>query len=207
MNSGKTTVCKSLIRGLRAAGKRVAGIKVTGTGSGGDYWAMVDAGAHVVADFTDVGFSATYKLNLAELETVLVDLLAHATAQGVDVAVLEIADGIFQAQNSELIRSDVFREAVDRIVFAAGDSLGAVHGLAVLKELGLPVVALSGRVTMSSLSLREFAQPLPVGILSKRELETAEIAVGEVLDATLEAPLPHELSDENGKSVFGWSDQ
>lgn len=204
MNSGKTTACKSLIRGLRAAGKRVAGLKMTGTGSGGDYWAMIDAGAQVVADFSDAGYSATYKVSLEELETILVDLLSHATSEGADVAVIEVADGIFQSQNRELIRSCVFRAAVDRVVFAAGDSLGAAQGLATLREIGLPVVALSGRITMSSLALRELEQPMQIGILSKRELETPHIAIKEVLEAPVEGLMIANGPAARDQSVFNW---
>ncbi|MCA1675687.1 MAG: hypothetical protein LC799_27080 [Actinobacteria bacterium] len=36
----------------------VGATKVTGTGSGADYWVMVDAGASCVADFTDLQVEA-----------------------------------------------------------------------------------------------------------------------------------------------------
>ncbi len=62
MNSGKTTTVQSLVLGLRAAGEVVGATKVTGTGSGADYWVMVDAGAACVADFTDVGLASTYRV-------------------------------------------------------------------------------------------------------------------------------------------------
>ena len=55
MNAGKTTAAARLIRGLVRAGKRVGAAKVTGTGAGGDYWQMKDAGASEVVDFIDAG--------------------------------------------------------------------------------------------------------------------------------------------------------
>ena len=45
MNSGKTTTIRYLVRGMSAGGARPGTTKVTGTGSGGDYWVMLDAGA------------------------------------------------------------------------------------------------------------------------------------------------------------------
>lgn len=53
MNAGKTTAASKLIRGLVRSGLRVGAAKVTGTGSGGDVWSMLDAGACEVVDFTD----------------------------------------------------------------------------------------------------------------------------------------------------------
>ncbi|WP_338240890.1 DUF1611 domain-containing protein [Aurantiacibacter hainanensis] len=206
MNSGKTTACKSLIRGLRAAGKKVAGLKVTGTGSGGDYWAMADAGAHLVADFSDAGYASTYRLSQIELELILFELLALATAAEVDVAVIEVADGIFQEQNRQLIRSSAFQTAIDRIVFSAGDAMGAEQGLWTLMKCGLPVVALSGRVTMSSLAMREIPDKWPLAVLSKHQLEAPHLALSEVL----QAPVSHHQigAEESGaanQSVFDWT--
>ena len=60
MNAGKTTAAASLAHGLRRGGWQVAALKVTGTGAFGDYHAYLDAGAHVVADFTDAGMASTY---------------------------------------------------------------------------------------------------------------------------------------------------
>ncbi len=209
MNSGKTTVCKSLIRGLRAAGKRVAGLKITGTGSGGDYWAMVDAGAQVVADFTDAGYPSTYKVALQELEQILLELLALATRHQVDVAVIEIAEGIYQAQNMALMASPTFQEAIDRVVFAAGDSLGAAQGLRYLQEASLPVVAVSGRLTMSELSVRETSGVCDLPILSRRELESPFFATTQVLEAEIQTPPKDGLSGVggDGPSVFKWAER
>ena len=56
MNSGKTTTIHFMVHGLSRAGVRAGVTKVTGTGSGGDYWVMLDAGAHRMLDFTDAGW-------------------------------------------------------------------------------------------------------------------------------------------------------
>src|SRR5918992_1305105 len=48
MNAGKTDTAAHLVRGLAAAGFTAGAAKVTGTGSGGDTWLYVDAGASAV---------------------------------------------------------------------------------------------------------------------------------------------------------------
>lgn len=155
MNSGKTTTVRSLVVGLSRAGYKVGTAKVTGTGSGGDFWAMHDAGAAVAVDFTDAGYSATYKVSLPELEDIMAHLTAHLAHEGVDIILLEIADGIFQEQNIDLIQSYRFQQMVDGVFFASGEALGAALGVCKLQMLGFDVIGLSGKLTASELLIRE----------------------------------------------------
>jgi hypothetical protein len=189
MNSGKTTTNHSLIMGLRRTGLRTAAAKITGTGSGGDYWSMVDAGAHFVADFTDAGYSATYKLSLPQIEGILRDLIAQAAHSGAEIILIEIADGIFQEQNTELIRSPVFRSLVDKIIFAAGEALGAAMGTRILQEIGIPLIGVSGKLTASSLLIREFAAVSPIPIYTRDELSDPT-RVRQILGIPQSGPVP-----------------
>lgn len=170
MNSGKTTTNQALATGLSRAGYKVGTAKVTGTGSGGDFWAMVDAGAAEVVDFTDAGYSATYKVPLPQLESIMVDLVAHLAARKCDVILVEVADGILQEQNVDFIVSPVFTGLVDGIFFAAGEAMGATFGLDRLAALGLPVLGLSGKLTASELLIREAERAVKVPIYRKDDL-------------------------------------
>lgn len=170
MNSGKTTTNQALATGLSKAGYRVGTAKVTGTGSGGDFWAMVDAGASEVVDFTDAGYSATYKVPLPELETIMVDLVAHLAERDCDVILVEVADGILQEQNVDFIASPVFTGLIDGIFFAAGEAMGATFGLDRLQAMGLPVVGLSGKLTASELLIREAERANAIPVYRKDEL-------------------------------------
>ena len=125
MNAGKTTTAASLIRGLVQTGHRVGAAKVTGTGAGGDRWALLDAGAERVLDFTDAGHASTYRVALPHVETILHQLIAHLASEPLDILVLEVADGLFQAETAQLLASPAFARRVDGVVFAAGDALGA----------------------------------------------------------------------------------
>ena len=164
MNAGKTTTAANLVAGLRRLGLRVGAAKVTGTGAGGDRWLMSDAGASPVLDFTDVGHASTAGLGVEELEHILTQLCRHVAAAGVDCTVLEVADGLLQAETSALVKSMRFVKNVDAVLFAAPDAMSAVAGVEWLRRHHLPVVAVSGVVTSSPLAAREAerAAGLPV---------------------------------------------
>lgn len=168
MNAGKTTTAATLIHGLNRAGLRVGAAKVTGTGSGGDIWSMLDAGARVALDFTDVGHATTAGVPIARLVDDSLALIAAAT-RGQDVAVIEIADGLFQHETSALLQSPNLTARIDKIVLAAGDAMGAAFGHQWLERQGLPISLIAGCVSSSPLGLREaqMATGLPVATLAE----------------------------------------
>jgi hypothetical protein len=155
MDAGKTYTATSLIQGLRASGASVAGIKLTGTAAGKDTWGMLDAGACVALDFVDGGFPSTYLATLDDLLALETRLVDHAIAQGAQWVVMEIADGLLQTETAALLRCDAFTRRVSAWVFAAGDAMSAAAGVRLLREWKLDPVAVSGRVTMSPLAMRE----------------------------------------------------
>ena len=160
MNAGKTTTAAALVRGLTACGFRPGAVKVTGTGAGGDRWALVDAGAAPVLDFTDFGHASTYRVPVAETVSILRRARGHLAAAGCDVAVVEIADGLLFPETSGLIEMPEARALIDGAVVAAGDALGAVASVACLDRLGVSVLAVAGKLTSSPLAVREAASAL-----------------------------------------------
>lgn len=176
MNSGKTTTNRYLVQGLSQAGYKPGVAKITGTGSGGDFWVMIDANAHAVADFTDVGYASTYKIPTDLLEKAAIDLVTHLTAQGCGIILIEIADGLLHQQNVELLQTEFFRTYVDGVMFAAGDSMGAVMGATQLESLGFNVLGLSGAFTASELLVRETSRACAVPIYTKEELSDPMLA-------------------------------
>lgn len=170
MNAGKTTAAAHLVRGLTAAGLRVAAAKVTGTGAAGDTMLFADAGAQPVVDFTDFGLASTYRAGAAAVEQVLRQAIAHLTRSAPDAIVFEVADGLFQQETAQLLRSAAFRRAVSGILFAAPDALGAAAGVEWLEQRGLPVVAVAGALTASPLAAREAAEATQLPVLGLAEL-------------------------------------
>lgn len=170
MNSGKTTTIHRMVVGLARAGHRPGVTKVTGTGSGGDYWVMGDAGAHEVLDFTDAGLASTYHEDMAVVERTMVQLTDHLVEAGCGSILMEVADGALQQETSRLIDTSAFQERVDGVVFAAPDALSAIGGVRHLRAIGLPVLAVAGRLTRSPLATREAQAALDVPILTLDEL-------------------------------------
>ncbi len=171
MNSGKTTTVHCMVHGLSKAGVRVGATKVTGTGSGNDYWCMLDAGAHVMLDFTDVGLASTYRQPMDVVETKFAELINHLTASGAALNLVEVADGIYQHETSRLLESPIFRSMVDAVVFAAPDSMGAVAGIRHLQNLGHEVLAVTGLLTRSPLAVREASAVTGLPVLTREELD------------------------------------
>ena len=176
MNSGKTTTAAALVHGLAGAGLKVGVAKLTGTGSGGDLWSALDAGAAAAIDFTDAGYPSTHGLPIVELQAAASRLLRHLSAQGFDVLVLEIADGLLQLETAELLRSDTIRDRVSAIIFAAVDAMGAMAGARWLTERNLPLIGLSGLVAASPLARQEAAEATGLPVFGLEQLADPEFA-------------------------------
>lgn len=170
MNAGKTTTISALVRGEASRRRRVAGVKVTGTGSGGDLWSYRDAGARLALDFTDAGHATTHRLTNAARERILEMLVARAAEEKMEIVFVEIADGLLFPETAELILSQTFRNMVDSVIFAAADAMGALAGIAWLERHGLPLRALSGAVTASPLAVAEIAGEIELPVVGPDEI-------------------------------------
>lgn len=184
MNSGKSTVLAQLAHGLAAAGLRVAAGKATGTGAGNDYNLFLDAGAHRVLDFTDFGYSSTFQVEYEEVRDLFLSMADELAggAERPDVVLIEIADGIYQGETTQLLADEEFGRVVDRLAFSAGDALGAVGGVSVLGGLGRTPSFVSGVVTSSPLATAEARRALEVPVVPTFDLGTAEVARGLVAE-------------------------
>lgn len=192
MNAGKTMTSACLIHAFAKSGRKVAGIKATGTGAGGDLWLMSDMGAHVVLDFTDAGLPSTYLASPEQIERNVLGLIGHAADLGCDVAVVEIADGLQHEETATLLRSPRIRDAGLGVVFAANDALGAKAGLDALVAWGYRVFALSGQLTRSPLAIREAARSTGMPVVTVAEIQAGSLSAY-ILDASqgrVPAPFP-----------------
>ncbi|GAA1999266.1 DUF1611 domain-containing protein [Brevibacterium samyangense] len=177
MNSGKTTTAAHLVHGLAAAGHTVGAAKVTGTGAGNDPGYFADAGAAEVRDFTDFGFPTTFKLDYDHVKALLTNTVRELTASGCSVIVVEIADGLFQGETRRLVEDPVFAGTVDRVVFSASDSLGAVAGVDFLTSRGIEVSGVSGLLTASPLLEAEARVAVDVPVVNTIDLACPEVAL------------------------------
>jgi hypothetical protein len=174
MNAGKTTTVTALVHGLSRAGITTGAGKVTGSGSGKDRWAYVDAGAEGVLEFLDFGMPSTFGYDDARLHATMLGIRSALAAGGAEVVVLELADGLLQKDTRSLLGH--LDGVVDAIVVAAVDALSARASVEVLRNMELPVRAVSGMLTRSPLATREAEEAIGVPVLSPTEL--AESGLG-----------------------------
>lgn len=172
MNAGKTTAVSALTFALARAGRKVGVAKATGTGSGGDLWSAIDAGARTALDFTDAGLPSTYGLSSGEIERTLELLVAHLVAEGHDAVIVEIADGLLHRENADLVTSATFRRLIDDVVFAAADPMCALAGEKWLSERGRRPRLLTGQFTRSPLALEEVARNTTTTVLGASDLRS-----------------------------------
>lgn len=171
MDSGKTTSAAWLCGGLRAAGKRVAYLKLTGTTFPKDAAFNLDRGAHFAADFSEFGFPSTYLLDKETLLNLYQSLVNMACNEGhAEYAVIEIADGLLQRETAMLLADPGFRSTIHATLFSAGDSLGVLSGLQILEEWGIRPFAVSGLFTASELLIREVCDRVEVPVLRLADL-------------------------------------
>lgn len=183
INSGKTTATAQLALGLRRAGYRVAALKGTGTGAFGDVNEYSDTGAHWVADFTDVGMVTTSREPLAREKVGLGCLLENAAKRGCDIAVVEIADGLFQRETRAPVGDPWLRRRSTGLIFACGDAIAAAGGVAELARHGLCPDALTGIASCSPMATAEAEAATRVPVLRKRDLADPADANGFALRA------------------------
>ncbi len=198
MDSGKTTSAAWLCGGLRAAGKRVAYAKLTGTAFPKDAALSRDRGAHFATDFSEFGFPSTYLFD----KQILLDLyysivhLCWRRAQ-VEYVVMEIADGLLQRETAMLLSDPTFRSTLHGVLFSAGDSMGALYGLQLLNQWGIQPFALSGLFTSSELLIREVQEQTQTPVLRLTDL---------LQEKTLKPLLTQEEPEHNWAEEGIWSD-
>ena len=205
MDSGKTQAAAHLVKGLTLAGLRVGFAKVTGTGSGGDTWLLKDACANPVLDFTDAGLASTYMEPAPEIQRVFTTLVGHLALANVDAIVLEIADGLLQSESAALLKSALFAETVDGVIFASGDAMGALAGESWLRQHRLPVIALSGVLSSSPLQSQEAVKSTGLPVVGRDDLLRAQTAL-RLLSATeqfVAARIPRAVRAKTGTRKVG----
>ncbi|MFY9263292.1 MAG: DUF1611 domain-containing protein [Actinomycetaceae bacterium] len=178
MNSGKSTTAGCLVNGLANAGLHVNAGKATGTGAGNDAGLYRDAGADVVVDFTDFGLPSTFKIPLDGVKDILFSMTSALAADGADAVVIEVADGVYQGETAALVSDPDFGALVDKVLFACGEALSAAAGATLLEDAGLPLVAVSGKLTSAPLITAEARNVVNVPIIPTYDLCFADVAVG-----------------------------
>ena len=98
-------------------------------------------------------------------------LLAASASQGCDIAVVEIADGIFQRETAALLADPAVQARFGGFIFACGDAVAAAGGVLCMAEMGIRPMMLTGMLSCSPIAAAEAEHATGVSVLTKRQLE------------------------------------
>lgn len=150
MNSGKTVAATEIIKQAHHANLKVAGAKMSGVAALRDTLNMEDCGAEVTASFLDCGLPST--VGIDDLSPVAKAILNHLNESKPDLIVVELGDGIVGGYSVDSLLKDAeIKAATSSFVFCAGDYVGVVGGIEVLKNLGITIDVVAGSVTDSQM--------------------------------------------------------
>jgi hypothetical protein len=154
MDAGKTVAAGEVIRGLSRAGRRVAGVKLTGVSLRRDALAMIDAGAVEALTFTDAGVVSTDDTAARPTAYGLLNELAQRVKP--DVIVAEFGDGILGEYGvARLLADPAIVGRVAAIVCCAPDQVGAWGAVEILRStFDLKPTAISGPATDNEVGCR-----------------------------------------------------
>jgi len=175
MDSGKTTTAAHIARGLKTTGKQVAFMKLTGTVYTKDVDYVVDCGADIGVDFSNLGFPSTYLVDEHTILDIYQTLLNELGESKPEYIVMEIADGLFQRETSMLLNNKNFMKTIHNVVFSCGDSLSVMAGLQVLHGWDIKPCMVSGRFTMSPLLITEVTDRMNIPVHTIDHIMTGEL--------------------------------
>jgi len=147
---------------------------------------MEDAGASPVADFTYFGYPSTYMLSKAEIFSLFDRLDRRYANNPRNYWVVELADGIIQRETAMLLANPHVQSRIHRLLFTAGDAMGAIGGLEILKrQFGLQPDAISGGCSSAPLAVRELQEHTDIPVVSNMQRD-----LNQLLQVALEADCP-----------------
>ena len=167
MNSGKSLSSASCCKVLSLAGHKVTSSKITGTASLKDILNMEDCGSSSINDFTYMGYPSTYLLSEEELVSIFNTIDKRNSKKTYDYWIVEIADGILQRETAMLLKNDIIRNRIYKLIYSAPDALSVLGGIKILKEdFGLVPDAISGICSGSPLSMAEAKEKSDIPIFN-----------------------------------------
>jgi hypothetical protein len=186
MDSGKTAAACAIVSRLRHRGLKVAACKATGVSLRRDILAMEDAGATNTMIFSDLGVVTTTAENGPALTRSLLNTLS---AEGPDVIIIELGDGLLGAYGVEAILSDdAIRDALTSVVLCANDPVAAWGGAKILREqFDIEPTLVTGPATDNAVGIDQIAERLSLqGINALSNGAALGDAVADALAANVE---------------------
>lgn len=140
---GKTTAGIAILNTLLHHGhERVAVLKATGTSAVAELDSYRDVGAIEAFDSVDFGLPTTYPSDRSDIVDVFETALDMWLSRQADAFIAECGGDILGANVPSFLRSLLARRPEARIVLAASDSLAALGGQTVLRDMGIGDISL-----------------------------------------------------------------
>jgi hypothetical protein len=108
-------------------------------------------------------------------------LTARMAALGMNVVLMEVADGLLFPETAGRVTSPAFRAATDGVVFAAADAMGALAGEAWLRGRGLAPCAPAGAMTASPIAAAEAAAHAATPVLTLDMMHGGEVLATDLI--------------------------
>jgi hypothetical protein len=145
---GKTTAAINVLRALRRTGRdKVLALKATGTCSLTELHTYEDHGAFPCLDAIDFGLPTTYPSDRDDIGPLFETMLAWSLAQPVNAVLIECGGDIFGANVPVFLRALRRRRPDAKVVLVAADTPAALGARAILDEMGLCPIVVTGPCT------------------------------------------------------------
>lgn len=167
MAAGKTQAACEIIARLAARGLKVAGLKLSGVAALRDTLNMRDHGAVQALSFLDAGHPST--ADVGDLAPMAKGLINAVTADGVDVIVVEMGDGLIGGYGVQTFYADrALRSAITVHVVCANDLVAAWGAAQVAVGLKRPIDIVSGPATDNEVGERYVEDELGIPAANAR---------------------------------------
>ena len=173
MNAGKTKAAAELIGAFTRRGVRVGAAKLTGVACLRDLLVMEDLGAVKTLSFLDFGLPST--VGLQDIGPLAKGIINGLGDYGVDLAILELGDGILGGYGVESLFDDgEIMASTMGLVVCANDFLGAWGAIEFLRNRAVAVDVICGSATDSSAAVsfieKRFGVPAANAVSSPEKL-------------------------------------
>jgi hypothetical protein len=145
---GKTTAGLGVLRTFLAKGhSTVVVLKATGTSSFAEVANYQDHGAAHVFDCVDFGLPTTYPSERKDMHRIFDTAIDTCLAMAADALIIECGGDMLAANIPVFLRRLKRRRSDAKVILAAADPLGAMGGVRMLRDIGLPVNLIAGPCT------------------------------------------------------------
>lgn len=154
MDCGKTTMACKIAHNLTALGKKVSGVKVTGTAFTQDLMKLKDAGVFSMYDFVDMGIPSTCNGNSSQIVNSALQLIEKVKTENPDYVLVEFGDAVLGEYHvADILKNEDFKKQITTVILAGNDLAGIGGTKEILSQWGISVDIVTGPVVNSKIGV------------------------------------------------------